>query len=169
MLDGLHYTKIRFIEQNLPSNWRFLLSKFTTTCSSIQLCKTLAWYPGTRKGGKMLTIHDWQKIQLCDCHCINALIQTHDTCIQARPEIDQERENLRTYVEIKPTIITTLVWLLHQLSYQALAWEQGGRELGVCIQVLLVLMWLIYLGSPKGTLGMTCCHLWLSVRFSIYT
>ena len=41
-------------------------------------------------------------------------------------------------------------------------WEQGGLELGICIQVLLVPIWLIHQVSPKVTPGMTCCYLWLS-------
>ena len=39
----------------------------------------------------------------------------------------------------------------------------GSVYPGICIQVwFLVLIWLIHLGSPEGTTGMTCCHLWLS-------
>ena len=46
----------------------------------------------------------------------------------------------------------------HNSSVTALPlspWEQGD---GGQVQVLLVPIWLIHQGSPKGILGMTFCH-----------
>ena len=53
-----------------------------------------------------------------------------DTYIQASPEIDIERG---TCLEIEPTTITTLVWLLYQLSYQTL----GSKMVGSCMYMMV--------------------------------
>ena len=47
-----------------------------------------------------------------------------------------------------------------------LPWEQGGGELGIYIQVLLVPIWLIH--PRDDMLSPTHVHVWLSVRCSNY-
>ena len=58
-------------------------------------------------------------------------IQTYDTCIQANPELDLKSQDLA------PTAF-------HNSDVTALPipWEQGGGELGICIQVFFMPIWL---------------------------
>ena len=96
--------------------------------------------------------------------------KTYDTCIQGSPEIDLERKKLQDLggSRIHDHHSSGVTALPVELP---IPWEQGGEELGICIQVLLVpTLCLIHQDSPKGTPGMTCCHLWLSAtcRCSIY-
>ena len=92
--------------------------------------------------------------------CNSSSNQTYDTCIEASPEIDSDRKDVRTEVGM-------------ELQFSTIEpWEQGGGELGIYIQGSRVLG-AYMVNSSRLSLrhpGMTCMlSPWLSVRYSVIT
>ena len=60
----------------------------------------------------------------------------YDTCIQGSPEIDLESQDLGE--NCTHNLHNSGVTALHVPVELPSTWKQGGGELGICVQVLLV-------------------------------